>query len=719
MKKISLVLSAFAALSFLACTPEDAPFEEVRSTPEIIDVTNDFPVPNPQVAMEVFNGKVQASPDGVSVEVTHVEKNKVRFTARPGSSISSYAINVVPLSLLYNHILEEDGIGASQVFVEDIILKSVFGGAFSGTALNEALLGNEWKNHEFDWVNTEYAQYDILPSTQYVIITVGCYEEEASINNSAEVNIVYFETPSDPSLNPALTVRYVTGYTAYSITHEPNANTSTFAYYSNEKAMIDEYADIFGDRMLRDFVRTATGLLDAADESLLSFARSFGSGVKVDPNFVITHLAVAMDRNGTPSDLVRVDFSMKQVPADAPSGIAEITLKQDSYSALYAEYDVYMCKNTNVVFYRTMTLEEAKPWMESDSLGRVDLAMDMAANGAYGVTNPKCDLQNIDASDSHMTVTENFLPSPDTEYVIAYTARNRYMQLSDVKFTPYKSKPLITDRPADNLSDLKLEFTGVTKNKFTYSFTYSPENTSNYYFILVDPVQQHLDEETNEMVYDYNVPADNAPRQEWMDFFFCEEAQNSEMVNGYATYMNNWNRSLSGSDSYTLPGFEPGSYYRYAYVAIDMNGVVSDVKFAEVTTLEPQAGPDPQMSMQCVFDAEAKTWTVTFTATKDCDEYKRYVGDDATLYINRLGTDQMMPFEFYNHWDGWIYAHGILTAEEEKVEVVSADVDNVALCVPLGLMDGKEKVGKMSYAILTKEGEQKLISTYYPGYNEK
>ena len=150
-----------------------------------------------------------------------------------------------------------------------------------------------------------------------------------------------------------------------------------------------------------------------------------------------------------------------------------------------------------------------------------------------------------------------------------------------------------------------------------------------------------------------------------------------------------------------------------------MNGVVSDVKFAEVTTLEPQAGPDPQMSMQCVFDAEAKTWTVTFTATKDCDEYKRYVGDDATLYINRLGTDQMMPFEFYNHWDGWIYAHGILTAEEEKVEVVSADVDNVALCVPLGLMDGKEKVGKMSYAILTKEGEQKLISTYYPGYNEK
>ena len=175
MKKISLLLSVFAALGFVACSPENAPFEEIRSTPEVIDVVNDFPVPNPQIAMEVFNGSVQASPDGVSVEVTKLTKNKVCFTARPGSSIQSYAINVVPLSLLYNHILEEDGVGASQVFVEDIILKSVFGGAFSGTALNESLLGSEWKNHEFDWVNTEYAQYEILPQTQYVIITVGCY----------------------------------------------------------------------------------------------------------------------------------------------------------------------------------------------------------------------------------------------------------------------------------------------------------------------------------------------------------------------------------------------------------------------------------------------------------------------------------------------------------------------------------------------------------------
>jgi hypothetical protein len=123
--------------------------------------------------------------------------------------------------------------------------------------------------------------------------------------------------------------------------------------------------------------------------------------------------------------------------------------------------------------------------------------------------------------------------------------------------------------------------------------------------------------------------------------------------------------------------------------------------------------------MECTYSPADTTWKVKFAAIKDCDEFKRFVGDDPTLYMSRLGTDEMMAYEFYEHWDGWIYTHGILTAEDETEVVVKADVDNVALCVPLGLKDGKEVVGKMGYAILTKEGELKLISDYYPAYIEK
>lgn len=720
MKRFTYIFAFIASFALLSCNPDENGFSEVRTTPVTIDVANDYPVPNPAVDMEIFDRKVQASPDGVSVNVTSVGENYVRFSCRPGSRIASYAINLVPLSLLYNEILENDGVGAPWLKVEDVVLKSIFGGAFSGTALNEALLQDEWKNKEFDWINTEYAQYEILPATQYVIITVGCYEEEASINSAAEVNIVYFETPSQPSLNAALTLKPVIGYTAYSVTHQPNSSTSTFTYYSNEKSMIDEYADIFGDRMLRDFVRTAMGSLDATDESLLSVYRSFGSGVKVDPNFVITHLAVAMDRNGTPSDLVRFDFSLKQVPEDAPDGTAEIIVKQDALSAMYAEYDVYMCKNTNAVFYRTLTLEDAQPWMDSTEEQRKELAQDIYANGGYGVSNPNCNLDNEEASDFHMTVMENFLPKPDTDYVIAYVVRNRYMQLSDVKFTPFRSKMLVTDRPEDCKSNLSLEFKDVMKGQFTYSFTYDPDNTANFFFILVDPVQQHKDEDTGVMVKDYDVPADNASRSAWMDFFFSEKAQDSEQVDGYATYMNNWGRSLSGSDKMTLSGFDPGSYYRYAYISIDMNGVVSDVRFAEVTTLQPQAGPDPQMSMDCTYNASDKTWTVCFKTVKDCDEYKRFIGDEGTLYMDRLGTDNMYAYEFYNHWDTWIYAHGIISQTEVHTETIAADKDIIALCVPLGIDEnGHEVVGKMQYCILTKEGQKKYISDYYPAYVEK
>ena len=717
-----LIAAAFAFVLLLnACAPEDEMVSEVRSTPEIIDVPNDYQVPNPRIALEVFNKKVQASPDGVSVNVTSLGKDYVKFSTRPGSSIKSYAINVIPLSLLYNHILENDGVDASAIQVEDIVLKSVFGGAFSGTALNESLLGNDWKKCDFDWVNTEYAQYEILPATQYVIITIGCYESAASIDCSAELNIVYFETPSEPSLNPDLTLRYTVGYTAYSVLHQPNENTETFTYYSNEKSMIDEYADLFGDRMLRDFVRTAMGTLDAKDETLLGVSQSFGAGVKLDPDFVITHLAVAMDRNGTPSDLKRVDFSMKQVPEDAPAGVVDVSVKEDACSALYAEYEIYMCKNTNAAFYRTLTAEEAEQWQETDSLGRVELAFSIYNEG-YAVSNPKCDLNSEENSESYMSIMNNFLPSDDKDYVIAYLSRNRFMQLSDVKFTPFRSKKLVTDKPELNESDLKLEFLDVTKSSFTYSFTYNPDKTANFYFILIDPVQQHKDEESGQIVDDYDVPADDAPRQEWMDFFFCEKAQNTELIGGYAAYMNNWERSMSGSDSYTMFGFEMGTYFRYAYVAVDMNGVVGDIKFAEVTTLHPQAGPDPQMSMDCVYDPASRQWTITFTPTKDCDDFHKYVGDEATLYIDRLGPDKMRAYEFYDHWDNWIYISGLLVAgcDGNYVETASADKDQLALCVPLGVdAGGKEVVGKMSYAILTKDGEIKHISDYYPNYTEK
>ena len=97
----NIVLAVVVSAAFCACAQEEI-FSEIRSTPQVIDVVNDFPVPNPQIAMEVFNRSVQASPDGVSVNVTEVTKNRVKFTARPGSAIQSYAINVIPLSLLYN-----------------------------------------------------------------------------------------------------------------------------------------------------------------------------------------------------------------------------------------------------------------------------------------------------------------------------------------------------------------------------------------------------------------------------------------------------------------------------------------------------------------------------------------------------------------------------------------------------------------------------------------
>lgn len=80
----------------------------------------------------------------------------------------------------------------------------------------------------------------------------------------------------------------------------------------------------------------------------------------------------------------------------------------------------------------------------------------------------------------------------------------------------------------------------------------------------------------------------DAPQSELRDFF--DKMDNS-------LFMNVWPGSSSGSDTYTLVGLESGSEVAYAYVAEDMDGVLSEVKIAEAVMNEDKPGPGQSHSV--------------------------------------------------------------------------------------------------------------------------
>jgi hypothetical protein len=90
------------------------------------------------------------------------------------------------------------------------------------------------------------------------------------------------------------------------------------------------------------------------------------------------------------------------------------------------------------------------------------------------------------------------------------------------------------------------------------------------------------------------------------------------------------------------------------------------------------------------------------------------------MYLYRLGTSDMRAFEFYNHWDNFVGLNGLETNYETVTEISEPGKDHVALAVGFGQDEnGEEVISALEYIILTKDGQQKKISDYYPSYTEK
>lgn len=703
---------------------QDTPLEPEVSQPDTIYISGQIEVPHPEIPMAIHDTECIASDSGVSVEVFDITENNFSITLRPGKDVASYRLDVYPLSVMYNFILDECGRGKSAQEVEETILSHLFNAEGNGGyAFTAKDLGDDYAEFTIDWGNSTYAQFSPVPDAQYVVAVGACYDDSASQGAMTELTLVYVSTKSkDVVGNPDVEIEVNAQYKGAVITNVPNSDCAGVYYFATNMDMIDEYVDAFGDRMLRDFMRhyyvpNTPVPADATD----NLWYQIGPWENPDPTLMITALAIGVDANGTPGkSMKRVDFHLKEIPADAEQAMMTYSLDEENYSATYAELKVELGKECRSGFHLVLKMDDVnydgslmsgRDYMEGDESLKAALLNHIGLYG-YGVANRNYsyDEQKQEATGASFTsqwVEYNL--SPDTEYVIAYCGKNAFGDLSELHFSEtFRTKPLVTDRPQDNKSNCEMTYTGVSTTAFTLNLDYDPANTAAVNFVCTyyGGEKEYYDFGGNKI----DVPSETASREEWLSFFETTSA---------SAFMNIWPRSMSGHDQYTLAGIDPGIKVTYAYCAEDMDGVLSEVKFASVTTKSLQPGPDPEVSIDPVWDADSQTWTVKFSMVKDCLKMKYTLQNDG-MYLDRLGKTDMKAYQFYDHWDEFVGSYGLETNYESTTQVSEAGKDYVALAVGFGVDEnGDEVISSLKYVILTKDGEQKKISDYYPAYNEK
>ncbi len=696
MKKLLyFLMSASAVLAWSSCNRPDIDKPEEGGEEPVVSVDEFF-------HFEYGEDSFTASENGVSISVKEKQENNVVFELVPGSGLSSYRLIVYPKAMLYNLMLNEGCVDASEEKCMNVLIELLSDGSTSEYVFNRYV--DDYEAKEFDWINTEYANSALVPDCDYFIIALGCYDEEAS--NPASLSVCSFTTAAKPLVgNPSISITAEVGYNAFVVKYQPNRNCSQFAHWIWTTDEMAEYIDLFGDRMMRDFCRCIAPSLDASDENNLVVKRTFESTEDlVREN---TAVAVAIDANGTPSaELARIDFTLLEVPEGEFAPVAHIAAN-DRISATLAYFDVTMEKSCMSCFYRLLTAEEGKQLEAMSKEEKDAFANHLAADG-WGVSNPNFGYDkasgtltgsSFSSSDQHVTEIQ-----PDTEYVLAYTAKNYFGEVSELCITePFRTKPLVRDNPEACEGDVELYFTEVSRWGFKYNFDYTFDNTACYRFQMVWPYIEGNDES----ILPPHYINDAGDRDKWMKFFF-ETFEDGPA--GPIPVTNMWETEMSGHDEITMYGFESGVTYVYAYCVEDWNGVVGPVKFVEVTTEAPTPGPDPQVAiMDLAYDSADGTLTGTVSANSDTKFFKYMVVTSSTpdLYANcalddLVGSERRDYKTYMTNWEKNLMEYGFDSYAEYATISTHTEKDSTPIliaAIAVGEEDGVDVYSEMACKI--------------------
>ena len=714
MRKFFQILMIAASVAMIAsCQGEGNDVDGEK--PDTTDGFYEFP-------LNVQDDGFEAKDNGVSVNVSAVKENNIIFNLIPGSAIKSYRVDVYPKAMLYNLLLNEGCVDGTTAMCEDKIIQLLQNSSSTGATVFNSQY-DDFSEKEFDWANSEYSGAVVVPDCEYYILVLGCYDTDGV--NPASLSIARVTTLTKELVgDPQIAIEAETGYRAFIVRYHPNEDCKFFYHWIWSTEEMSEFIDLFGDKMMRDFCRTAVSqAYDATLEENLYVKRTFDTADDIIREN--TAVAVAVDANGTPSaEIMRYDFSLMEIPEGDFTPVARIKAG-NRISATLAYLDIEMEKNCMSCFYRLYTSENAELLKTLSADEKYAEAYSIASEG-WGVANDNfsfnSDLGTLTGS-SFKTSNSQVELQPDTEYVVLYVAKNNFGELSDLCFSePFKTKPLVRDNPEACIADVRLDLTDISRWGFTYNFTYDYETTACYRFQIVWPFDE--DDPTTDEDDDFIRPPhyinDASDREKWMTFFY-DTFQNGPA--GMVPIVNMWEAERSNYDGYSMYGYDSGITYVIAYCAEDINGVVGPVKFAQATTTAPNPGPNPTVTIQELeYDVQTGVISGRFVANEDSKMVKYFMvtSSDASLYsacaLNDLVNTSRRDYETYmTLWESQLMNLGLSSNAESipfSVDVdPTSDAPVLVAAVSIGEDDGVDVYSPV-VAKIWRRGEFKDLADY-------
>lgn len=711
------VLTGIAAILFCALACQQTPVSQGDGEKE------DNPSWNKLVPIEWDENLATGGEEGVTIEVKKIENQNFVFELRPGPSVMSYRFDVYPLSTLYNFLLEDDMVGKEPWEINEKIREYIYNAEGNGAytiAYNDAMFKDDpdlFLQWQIDWMSTSYAPASAIaiPDADYLIAVVGC-TDDAGIEQG-ELTLCHLRTTSNPlSGDPTCEQVVNAGYRKYSVEHKPNADCKYIYYTGNTADQFDEYINVFGDRMMRDFVRSVvTAPYDVNNIEDMAYLMDVGE--TADANIMHATLAVCCDANMTPAETyLRRDFHLNDIPEDIEKAEIEVTVDPSDIAATYFAMTVEMQKSCNTIFYRIYSEDEYKRWQSAGELDILREKIDLR-NYGYGAHNPNFLWDNDkeipvgSAGKIELDVYGSLIPGET--YRVGYIGRNGAGQLTDLFFTdPIVMDTRNLDAPKSDIG-VVLKLSDPGRTSFDVDITYDPNQVSMVYW-------QYMTANNNPGLTSSN------SWKEWANFIFTPSTTGTGSVESSNLLVNAWPRAMSGHDRQGMTGMDIDTEYTVFYCAEDFDGNISDIKFETIRTMPVVVGPDPQIKWEFHQYGQAlyvtSGWSVTFTIMKDVENFKfAHTGSAADLVNYIPGLTQQGFNDLKNSGisydviaDGlynWVNELGLL-ADDDNYAEWDNDNPHIVVCQAYGKnADGSLAVN--TYCIICKDGKAQALEEIF------
>lgn len=679
------------------------------SVPEGVVVPEPIYRPDIFSPVEYVADYAEGGMDGVTIEITSKETRNFCFEVRPGANIQSYRMDVYPLCRLYNSIYEsarQSGMDLTKPLSDDIIETMIRGYIFDNAGAGAFTFSidnlEDYMNHEFDWMNSGYAQAKVVPDCEYIIAAVGCFDTEGS--DQGDMTLCYVRTPYNALVGqPAVGIEVITTYDAMQVTYVPNNDCKYFYQWVSNAEDLQPYIDIYGDKLYADFMRNAV-YQPTSHTDVENHTYYINFGLTASAEVPIMATAIGLDQNYTPAaEFQSEEFCLKARPETSGPAESTITVDEDHLGASLFWMDVELGANCSAAVMKVLPKREADAVMTGDDASKESYAQYIYQDGwGFSNQNYKYNRETEELLGSAYSMSEVWSGcNPDTEYVIVWTAMNQYRELAPLQFTePFKTLPIVMDDPASSEENVVLNLTHTGVQRVNIEFVYDFEKSANIHFQYIEGFE----------TYGASVPTTESSREELLAFLY-----QSGDIQGAMT--NHWWTVPGGVERWT-DILNPNTTYTIAYVAEDWNGVLGEVKFATTTTDPLQGGENPQATITGGFTMTDNVPYFQFDMGQDAMQLYYMSSADPALNFSLLGDKRKLRYkDIQPAWESYCMEYALKTYAMSSKQ--QADHGDIALCIPVGGTADAPIFGSLEHLIYADDdgdgtGEFRNLGYYYP-----